>query len=113
MSVTIPAGASVSEMISTQGEALVGVIMPAAWTAAALGYAACLSGNVADLLSVYGSGGTAMTTVAAAATHIAFPTSDSIFVPFLQIRSVTADTATGVAQAAAATIILLFRKFLN
>lgn len=113
MSVTIPNGASVSEMIATQGRALVGIVMPAAWTAAAIGYKVCLSGNAADLLPVYDSGGNAMTTSAAASTHIAFPTSDAIFAPFLQIASVTAATATGVNQGADRTLLLLFRSFLS
>lgn len=111
--VTIPNGAAVSEMISTQGMALVGIIMPGAWTAAALGYQTCISGNKADLLSVYDAGGNAATTLAAASTHIAFPTSDAIFTAYLAITSVTAATTTGVNQGAARDIILLFRNFLS
>lgn len=113
ISVTIPNGTAVSEMFATQGRALVGILLPAAWTAAAIGFKTCLSGNVSDLVPVYSSGGTPMTSLANASTFIAFPTSDAIFSAFLQLASVTADTTTGVNQGADRTIVLLFRSFLN
>lgn len=114
-SVTIVSGASVSEMISAQGLALVGVVMPAAWTAAAIGFKACLTGNIADLQTVYDAGGNPEGAVAAAVqgTTIAFPSSDALFFPFLQIVSVTAGTATGVNQDADRTLILLFRRLFS
>lgn len=111
--VTIAAGASASEMIVTQGRALVAIQMPAAWTAASLGFKVCLTGNPADLLPVYNNGGTVVTTPAAANTYIAFPLPDAVFGPYLQITSVTAGTTTGVNQVAAATLILLFKNFLG
>ncbi len=112
-SVTIPAGAAVSERISTQGRALVGIIMPGTWTAADIGYQACLSGNDGDMRNIYDSGGAAMTTPVGVNRHVAFPTPDAIFVPYLRLTSVITVTVTPVNQVAAATIILLFRSFLN
>ena len=111
--VTIAAGASVSEMIATQGEAIVGIIMPAAWTAADIGYAACASGNPGDLLPVMDSGGNYITTICAASKFIAFPQTDAIFAPFIQVSSVQTKTATGVTQSVAAVIQLILRKYLN
>lgn len=111
--VTIAAGTAVSEIISTQGQALVGIIMPAAWTAANIGYQTCISGRSNDLLNVYDAGGNPSQTVVSTSRHIAFPTSDAIFVPFLALTSMAAGTVTPVNQVAAAVIILLFRNFLN
>lgn len=113
--VTIASGASASERIGTYGKALVGILMPAAWTAADIGYKTCLTGNDADLVTVYDAGGNASTTVVAASTHIAFPTSDAIFVPFLQIQSVAAGggSTTPVPQGAARSLILLFRNLFD
>lgn len=114
-SVTIASGDSVSEMISAQGLALVGVVMPATWTAAAIGFKACLTGNIADLQTVYDSGGNVEGTPANAvqATTIAFPSSDALFFPFLQITSVVAGSATPTTQGAARVLILLFRRLFS
>ena len=113
---TIANGASVTEMIPVQGKALVGVLMPASWTAAALGFKVSLNGSPrsADLVPVYTNNGTPMTTAAlTAATFVPFPALDAFFGPFIQIASVTANTTTGVAQGAERTLILLFRNYLD
>lgn len=114
MSVTIASGASVSQMVATQGEALVGIIMPSAWTAADIGYKSCITGRAADLQQVYDSGGNPEKTVVVASHNIAIPQADTVFAPFIQILSVsTADDTTGVTQGADRTVVLLFRKYLN
>jgi len=110
MQVTIPNGAAVSEMIATQGAAIVGLLMPAAWTAAALGYKACLSGHAADLKTVKDQAtGTLLQTLVVADDWIAFPLTNAIFAPFIQLASVTAATTTGVNQGAARDITLLLK----
>lgn len=111
--VTIPAGTAVSEPIATQGMALVGIIMPGTWTAAALGFKACVSGNPSNLLPVYDSGGNPITCLASTSRYIAFPMTDAMFGPYLQIASVTTATVTAVNQVAEAVILLLFRRYLN
>jgi hypothetical protein len=112
-SVTIPSGGSLSEMIATQGKALVGLVMPSGWTAASIGYNVCLSGNTNDLQPVQSSGGFYEQCVPAAGQSIAFPSQDALYFPFLQLASVTATTVTPVTQVEARTIILLFRNYLS
>ncbi len=114
VSVTIPNGAAVSEMFATQGAAVVGILMPAAWTAAALQFYSCLSGNQADLkplkdasTSVY------MQTLVAADDDICFPNADAIFRPFIQLKSVTATGVNAVNQGADRQIIVLLRPLLT
>ncbi len=114
ISVTIPSGAAVSEMFATQGYAIVGLLMPAAWTAAALQFYGCLSGNQADLVPYKdATTGVYMQTLVAAADLIAFPNPDAIFCPFLQLKSVTAGGVNAVNQNADRQIIVLLRPFLT
>lgn len=114
-SVTIPAGTAVSEMIATQGMSLVGLIMPAAWTAANIAFAVCVTGNANDLQQVYSNGGQPEYAVVAASHPVAFPTPDALKFPFLQILSVAGptDNVTPVNQVAAAKLILVFSKYLS
>ncbi len=112
--VTIPASGSASELIPMQGKALVGLVMPAAWTAAAIQYYASLTPALGDLKVVKDtSTGNLMQTLVAADDWIVFPLSDAVFTPYLQLVSVTATTVTPVAQGAARDIILLLRNFLD
>ncbi len=119
MQVTIASGASVSEIISTQGSALVGIYTdPAGWTAAAIGFRTCWSGNNTDLVTAYDSSqgyeqAKVSTDAAAAGVFIATPQSDTMFVPFLQVTSRTAGADTAVNQAAARTLTLVFRRYLS
>lgn len=112
--VTIPNGAAVSQMFPTQGDAIVGLLMPAAWTAAALQFYGCLSGNPIDLLP-YKDATTAvyMQTLVAASDLIAFPNPDALFCPFLQLKSVTAGGVVAVNQGADRQVIVLLRHFLS
>lgn len=111
---TIPSGAAVSEMFPTQGYAVVGILMPSAWTAAALQFYSCLTGNQADLLPLKdGTTAVYMQTLVAASDDIAFPNPNAIFRPFLQLKSVTAGGVVAVNQGADRTIIVILRKFLS
>ena len=58
VTVTIASGAAASEMVATQGDALVGILTPSnGWTAAGIGYKACLTGRATDLVDVYDNSG--------------------------------------------------------
>ena len=110
---TIGSGASVSEMIPTQGKALVGILMPAAWTAADIGLKTCLTGSPSSLVPVYDNGGNVQKTPAAADRFIAFPLNNAVFGPWIQLTSL--NTASGAAenQGAARELILVFRNYLD
>lgn len=115
----IASGAAVSQKIATQGRALVGIFTPTnGWTAAAIGYKVGWSGNDAEMYAAYDNGGIleqtlVSTDAAAASVFIAIPTSDAIFAPYIKLTSVTAASTTGVNQAAARTLVLVFRTFLS
>lgn len=109
--VTILNGASKCEKTAPQGMALVGIQMPAAWTAADLGYEASWDNNV--FFPVYSGGGIASTTPAAASTFIAFPTADAIFAPFIKVTSVAAGTVTPTNQGADRVLYLIFRRLFS
>lgn len=113
--VTIANGVSKSEMIATDGMALVGIFMPAAWTAADIGYEIGWDGNQLDTFAVYSGSGIASTTVATASTFITFPATDSFYGPFLKLTSVAAGggSVTPVNQGAARDLLLLFRKLFS
>jgi hypothetical protein len=111
--VTIPSGASKSELLNTQGRGLVGIFMPAAWTAADIGYEANWDGNPNDMFVVYSAGAQVQTVAVGASQYIAFPMSSVSFVPFIKITSVAAGTATPANQGAAREILLVFRNFLS
>jgi hypothetical protein len=110
--VTIPSGASASEIFSTQGQVLAGIFMPSAWTAADIGMNVCWSGNIGELIPLYQAAG-AVTFNVQASVFVAFPTPNSVLVPFMQLTSVTASTTTGVAQGGDRVLSVLFRKFLD
>src|ERR1035437_4062932 len=84
--VTIASGANVSDGVSTQGHALVGGVMPGAWTAAKIGFDVSLD-NI-TYQTAYDAGGNVEQATVAAATSVAFPTSDALFWPFLRVKSV-------------------------
>ena len=105
--VTIAASASASEIIATQGRLLVGIFMPAAWTAADIAFKVGVNQREGDMKNI---GASAITTPAIAAVFIAFPSPETLLVPFIQLVSVTAGTTTGVPQAAERKFVLLFRS---
>ncbi len=111
--VTIPSGASKSELLNTQGRGLVGIFMPSAWTAADIGFEANWDGNPNDMFVVYSAGAQIQTVAVDVNQYIAFPMSSVSFVPFMKITSVAAGTATPTNQGAARQIIIVFRNFLS
>lgn len=114
--IALPAGATgASELFPTQGRAVMGVIIPAAWTAAALAFYGAFSNNPASAIPIYNSGGIPEGTAAAvnAGSYVAFPSPDSLFFPFLQLVSVTAGSITPVDQIADRELILILKSFLT
>lgn len=113
--VTIPAGAAQSEMITTAGLALVGVVMPDAWDPADLGYKAGYDSDPNNLQIAYSAAGAAYTTAVDASRFVAFPIADAIFAPNLQITSVVAggQSTTPANQTVAREIILVFRRLFS
>lgn len=105
--VTIKSGASESEIIATQGRALVLAILPLAWTAANI---AVKAGIVKD--TVFPGTGNLRVSNAVAGQYTAFPTSDAVFAPYISVQSVD-DTGAAVAQAADRVLILIFRRFVS
>jgi hypothetical protein len=104
--VTIASGASLSGAARLpNGHCLVGIVMPAAWTAANLTFQASEDG--AAYANLYDKNGTEITVTAAASRYIELSPSDWCAVPFLKVRSGTA--ASAVNQAAARTITLVTR----
>lgn len=114
MEVTIPSGSSLSEVFCPQGMAVVGVFMPAAWTAAAIGWKCGNGQRAEDQVFVHSAAGVPSTTSAlTAGTYVAFPTMDALFGPFMQVASVTAGSSTGVNQGADRVLLLVLRNYLN
>lgn len=114
-SLTIPAGASKTNIEPTSGMNLVGVFMPSAWTAADLGFEGCWNGNPNYSYTSRDAGGNAQTSVATVDTYVTFPLNSAIFAPYLKITSVATggNSTTPVNQVAARELICVFRKFLS
>ena len=111
---TIANGASIADAIWTQGRALVGIQMPAAWTAANLGYEVSVDNSTWQ--TAYDAAGNFEQTIVNAAAYICIPLSDSIFGPYLRVKSVVTASPTVNTpqnQGAARTLILLFRRYLG
>lgn len=103
-----------SEIIPMQGRAIVGLIMPSAWSAAAIQYYACINGNARELKVIKdGTTGVLLQTLVAADDWIVFPTPDAYFGAYLQLRSVTAASVTPVVQGATREIILVTRNLFD
>ncbi len=118
----IKSGASASEMISTQGMALIGLYTPTnGWTAASIGFKTGWDGRNIDLVNAYNDAGTLEQCLvsgdaAAASIAILFPAPDALFAPFIQLTSVlVANPAvtTPVTQAADRVFYLLFRRYIS
>ncbi len=103
-----------SEPINSAGKALVGLIMPAAWTAAAIQYYASITPNQDDFkVCKDTTTGNFLQTLVVADDWVVFPLSDAIFAPYIKLKSVTAGGVNAVTQGAAREIYLLFRNFLD
>jgi hypothetical protein len=107
--VTIANGQSLSDgkQISIKGGSIVGIIMPATWTAADLTFQASLDGST--WYELVTTAGTAVSiTAPAAATWIAINPGDFVGVPWLKVRSGT--LAAVVAQGGARSITIVSRN---
>lgn len=112
--VTFAAGASVTEIFPTQGYAIIGLEIPSTWTAAAIGYKSCISGNPSKLMQVDDNGANPEKTKVTAGHNTAIPQSDTIFAPFMQLVSVDpTDGTTPVNQVSAVTVTMLLRRYLS
>jgi hypothetical protein len=111
ISLTILSGTAVTEMFATQGWAVLGVIIPAAWTAAVIGQKICLTGNAADLVPVI-NGSYEQTATITAASFVPIPWSDTAFAPFMALTSIDT-TGAAVNQGADRSLIVILRKYLN
>lgn len=105
--VTIASGQSLSGIVALDGLVLVGIKMPAAWTAASLTFQASDDDDdtFTDMYSVDGVEVTAQT---AASRWLIIDPADFASVRFLRVRSGTG--ATPVNQAAARVLTLIARK---
>jgi hypothetical protein len=102
---TIAASGSLSDAIETGGGTFTGIIMPAAWTAAALTFQGSVDGT--NFFNLYDEFGTEVSYAADASRFIRIGPSDNFSVPVLRIRSGPA--ASAVTQAAERIITIVLR----
>ncbi|MFQ5850898.1 MAG: hypothetical protein ACE5JU_09955 [Candidatus Binatia bacterium] len=105
---TIAAAASLSGEIDLEGFKIIGIVMPAAWTAANLTFqAADVTGGTFQ--DVFDDAGTEVTVTVAAARYIGLDATmpELAGIRFLKIRSGT--SAVPVNQAAARTLTLILK----
>lgn len=100
--VTILSGASLSDALHLQGRTLVGIDMPASWTAASLSLA--VSNDGSTYLTLYDAFGE-VTFAAAASTHVGIDFSNKIGFNYLKVRS--GSSGSPVNQAADRTIYVV------
>lgn len=110
MTVTVTAATGLAEAVNTQGQALVGILMPAAWTAAKMGYDVSLDG--VTFRTAYDNGGNFEQSTVQASAFISIPQSDTVFAPYIRCKSVDA-TNVAVAQGADRALTLVFRRYLG
>lgn len=100
--------AGTAPAIFTEGRALVGLQMPASWTAAKIGFEVSIDG--ATFCTVKDNGGAVVQATVAASDYCAAPTATTpVYGPWIKIKSVDASNA-AVVQGAARTVKLLFRR---
>lgn len=105
ISVAIGVGASLSAAVDLAGCSLVGIHMPAAWTAAGLTFQASEDGSSFD--NLYDGGGTEKSLTVAASRYVLLPPDDWVSVRYLKVRSGTSGVP--VNQTGGATLILVVR----
>ena len=105
--VTIANGGSVSGAAPAASLHLVGIQMPAAWTAAALTFQGSADGVTFN--DAYDNNGAEINVQAAASRYIAIPPTLLARVPALYVRSGT--TGTPVAQGGARVLTLIFARY--
>lgn len=94
--VTIANGASLSSEIDLKGSGLVGVIMPAAWTAAVITFQ--VGAPAGDLVDLYDKTGTEYSLTVAAGHACIIPPADMPMIGRLKLRSGTGAAAVNQAQ---------------
>ena len=112
---TFLSGTAVGDGICTQGHGLVGIQMPAVWTAASINYEVSVDGGKTWNLA-YDAGGNIQQTIAEASAFICIPLSQAIFAPYLRLRSVAVASPPGntpANQGQDTTLILTFKRFLG
>lgn len=105
--VTIASGASLSPEVGMDGYHLIGIVMPAAWTAAAITFQGAADG--ATYNSVYDNNGTEVTVQASASRHIQLTPSLLSGLSAVKLRSGTAGVP--VNQGADRVLGLVFRAY--
>lgn len=105
VTVTIASGASLSGAANIAGRDVVGIVMPAAWTAAALTFQGSADGSAYN--DVHDSGGTEVSYTVAASRYVHLGDGALRGMQGLKVRSGTSGTA--VNQAAERSIVLLLR----
>jgi len=104
---TISASGTISPAVDIENTCLVGIIMPAAWTAAPITFQASTDGVA--FANAYDNNGMEITVQAAASRYIVVPPLTLVGVVSLYVRS--GPNATPVTQAAQATLTLVLRPF--
>lgn len=103
---TIATGASLSDALEIDGSAVVGVVMPATWTAANLTLQA--SADDSTFNNVYDELGTEKTIVASTSRYIPLNPADFLGMNSIKVRSGTSGTA--VNQAAARSVVVVLYR---
>jgi hypothetical protein len=103
---TIANGASLSGTIDTKGRTLVGIEMPAAWTAASMTYQVSMDG--ANWRDLYNGDGDELTTAVSTSRFVAFSWYEFLPVRYVKIRS--GSSGTPVNQGGARTLTIVTRK---
>lgn len=103
---TIAESASLSDAIETDGSAVVGIVMPAAWTAANLTLQA--SADDTTFSNVYDEQGNEKTVIASTSRYILLNPADFLGANSIKVRSGTSGTA--VNQAAARSVIVILYR---
>jgi hypothetical protein len=104
LTVTILSGASLSDIIAAGARVPIGIVMPAAWTAAALTFQVSADGGT-TWNNLYDSDGTEVTVIAAAAHYIALDANTFVGINHLKVRSGTSGSP--VTQGADRALILV------
>lgn len=103
--VTIANGASLSDAVDISGAAVVGIVMPAVWTAAELTFQASADGTAYN--NLYSDDDSEYSVQAAAARYIHIVPSEFAGIRYLKVRSGTSGTP--VNQGAERTVTLVVR----
>lgn len=105
-SATIANGASLSDAVTIQNSAVVGIIMPGTWTAAVLTLQGSVDGTT--FTDLYDPFGAEIVIAAAASRHIVIPPASLNGLAAIKLRSGTAGAA--VNQGAARSITVVTRR---